>query len=158
MTTSVATPALAQARLVEITRFWADEVAAGRYPYIEFDAETRWHQRVYRDTRVDVWLLSWLPTQATQLHDHGGSSGAFTVITGELTEAVLTGRRGIGSGERRALVDHVRPTGSSASFGPHYVHDVRNLGDRPARQRARLFRAAGLDDLLRPRRRRPAPW
>src|SRR4051812_50101577 len=94
-------------QLIELTRFYADEVQAGRYPYVDFDPEERWHQRVYRDRRVDVWLISWLPTQGTQLHDHGGSSGAFTVLDGELTEAVVTGgarawghrpRRGGGGG------------------------------------------------------------
>lgn len=40
---------------------------------------------------MDVWLISWLPSQGTQLHDHGGSSGAFTVLSGTLTEAVPCG-------------------------------------------------------------------
>ena len=70
-------------RLVEFTRFYADEVGGGQYPYVDFDADERWHQRIYRDRRIDVWLISWLPTQGTQLHDHGGSSGAFTVLSGD---------------------------------------------------------------------------
>ena len=75
-------------QLIEFTRFYADEVASGQYPYVEFDADERWHQRIYRDPRIDIWLISWLPTQCTELHDHGGSSGAFTVLAGELSEAV----------------------------------------------------------------------
>ena len=106
------------------SRFFADEVRSGKYPYIDYDPEQRWHQRIYRDRRVDVWLISWLPTQGTQLHDHGGSSGSFTVLSGALTEAVLTG----GS----TLHDHERSAGSTISFGPRYVHDVRNLGHAPA--------------------------
>ena len=62
--------------LVEFTRFFADEVRTGKYPFIDYDAENRWHQRIYRDQRVDVWLISWLPSQGTQLHDHGGSAGS----------------------------------------------------------------------------------
>ena len=48
-------------QLIEFTRFYADEVASGKYPYVEFDEDERWHQRIYRDPRVDIWLISWLP-------------------------------------------------------------------------------------------------
>jgi hypothetical protein len=112
-------------QLVEFARFVAAEVEAGRYPYVQYDADTRWHQRLYRDRRVDVWLISWLPSQGTQLHDHGGSSGAFTVISGRLSEAVHRP----GSAQ---LLEHSRGAGASIGFGPHYVHDVRNLSDQPA--------------------------
>jgi quercetin dioxygenase-like cupin family protein len=110
--------------LIEFTRFFADEVAGGQYPYIDFDQDQRWHKRIYRDRRMDVWLISWLPTQGTQLHDHGGSSGSFTVLSGSLTEAVVAGGR--------TSVDHERSAGQSVGFGAHYVHDVRNLSDEPA--------------------------
>jgi hypothetical protein len=111
-------------QLIDFTRFYADEVRRGSYPFIDFDAETRWHRRIYRDGRVDVWLISWLPSQGTQLHDHGGSSGAFTVIAGELAEAVY-GRDGV-------LRDYEHGTGTSVGFAQSYVHDVRNLSDAPA--------------------------
>ncbi len=78
-------------QLIEFTRFYADEVSSGAYPYVDYDPDQRWHQRIYRDRRVDVWLISWLPTQGTQLHDHGGSAGSFTVLSGALTEAVVSG-------------------------------------------------------------------
>lgn len=112
-------------QLVDFTRFVAAEVRAGRYPYVEYNPAERWHQRLYRDRRVDVWLISWLPSQGTQLHDHGGSAGAFTVLEGTLTEAVHQR----GADELRNLS---RSTGDSVGFSRHYVHDVRNLGDRPA--------------------------
>ena len=114
--------------LIEFTRHVADEVTGGRYPFIDFDAETRWHQRIYRDSAVDVWLITWLPSQGTQLHDHGGSAGSFTVVSGELAEAVLV-RTGTGTG---VLQEHTRPAGSSVGFDARYVHDVRNLSDAPA--------------------------
>lgn len=63
-------------QLVELTPFYCDEVAAAKYPFIDFStssADARWRQRIYRDRRMDVWLISWLPEQGTQLHDHGGS-------------------------------------------------------------------------------------
>jgi Cysteine dioxygenase type I len=113
--------------LVGLSRKIAAEVREGRYPFIQFDAEQRWHQRIFADERLDVWLLSWLPTQGTELHDHGGSSGGFTVVEGSLDEAVF---RPGAPGAR--LLEHHRSTGSGVGFGPHYVHDVRNLSSAPA--------------------------
>jgi quercetin dioxygenase-like cupin family protein len=110
-------------QLIEFTRFYADEVGGGAYPNIDYDPDERWHQRIYRDRRVDVWLISWLPSQGTQLHDHGGSSGSFTVLSGALTETVVANGR---------LRDHARVAGDSVGFGARYVHDVRNLSDAPA--------------------------
>jgi predicted metal-dependent enzyme (double-stranded beta helix superfamily) len=115
-------------QLVEYTRFVAEEVRAGKYPFIEYDADARWHQRIYRDRRVDVWLISWLPSQGTQLHDHGGSAGSFTVLSGELSEAVF-----VASGPRAGtLRERVHVAGRSVGFDAQYVHDVRNTSDRPA--------------------------
>jgi len=111
-------------QLIEFGRFVAAEVAAGRYPYVQYTEGERWHQRLYRDRRVDVWLISWLPSQGTELHDHGGSAGSFTVLSGELAEAVYRPPGG--------LRELARPAGDSVGFGPRYVHDVRNLGTRPA--------------------------
>ncbi len=117
-------------QLLEYTRFVAGEVAAGRYPYVRYDESERWHQRLYRDRRVDLWLIGWLPTQGTQLHDHGGSAGAFTVLSGELSEAIHAPSGSAASGG--SLIERVRRAGQGVGFGPHYVHDVRNLSDRPA--------------------------
>jgi predicted metal-dependent enzyme (double-stranded beta helix superfamily) len=86
---------------------------------VEADAEDRWHVRLHRDADVDVWLISWTTDQGTQLHDHGGSSGAFTVVSGELTETIWTP----GAEE---LADNSRTEGDTVVFGEHYVHDVRN--------------------------------
>jgi tellurite resistance-related uncharacterized protein len=110
-------------QLVDLTRYYADEVTSGAYPFVDFDADERWHQRIYRDRRMDVWLISWLPSQGTELHDHGGSSGAFSVLSGRLREAVVTGGR---------AREHERTSGQAVGFGPRYVHDVRNMSDAPA--------------------------
>lgn len=112
-----------RARTASFSRFFAREVEAGSYPFVRFDADRRWHQRIYRDRGIDVWLISWLPSQGTELHDHGGSSGAFTVLAGELSEAVPVGTR---------IRESVVPSGRTVSFGPRYVHDVRNLAALPA--------------------------
>ncbi len=120
-------PPLTPLELVEHARLFGDEVAAGRYPYVRYDAEHRWHQRLYRDQRLDIWLISWLPTQGTQLHDHGGSAGAFSVLTGELNEAVYRQ-----AAEDQSLTEFRRSAGAAVGFGSRYVHDVRNLSDAPA--------------------------
>jgi predicted metal-dependent enzyme (double-stranded beta helix superfamily) len=129
-------PSLNSVELLDYTRFIAAEVRARRY-FVEYDEVRRWHQRLYRDQRVDVWLISWLPSQGTQLHDHGGSAGAFTVLSGELAEAIYQpgsapGRQPAGRSAGPALVERRRASGSGAGFGPHYVHDVRNVSRAPA--------------------------
>jgi predicted metal-dependent enzyme (double-stranded beta helix superfamily) len=119
---------LGPARLAELTRTFADEVRAGHHPPVGFDAERRWHRRIHRDETVDVWLIGWLPTQSTRLHDHGGSSGAFTVVSGELSEVTF-----VGSGQRAGAVrERAHIADASVSFGASYVHDVRNVSGAPA--------------------------
>lgn len=124
--TTVPTP-LNPAELVELTRFVAAEVRTGAYR-VGFELAERWHQRIYRDQRVDIWVITWLTDQGTQLHDHGGSSGAFTVVSGTLSEAVHIGS-GPGAGSLRER-RHV--AGRNIGFGPHHVHDVRNVDAEPA--------------------------
>jgi hypothetical protein len=114
---------LTPTQLSDLAHFFRREYCAGNYPYVRYFEDERWHQRLYRDPRVDVWLISWLPEQGTQLHDHGASAGAFSVIDGTLTEAVVTAG---------GLSEHPRRAGATVRFGRHYVHDVRNLSDAPA--------------------------
>jgi hypothetical protein len=121
-------PSLNAVELIELTRRIADEVTSGKHPFIDFDADARWHRRIYRDASVDVWLISWLPSQGTQLHDHGGSAGSFTVVSGELAEAVYERM----AGHAAELQEHTRPAGSSVGFDARYVHDVRNMSTVPA--------------------------
>lgn len=92
---------------------------------IRFDPSNRWYQRLMLDDAVEVWLLSWLPGQHTGFHDHGPSAGAFTVALGCLSERVA-------DDGRPALVTGAVPRGSVRSFGPDYVHEVRNDSAEPA--------------------------
>ena len=110
--------------LLEWTAVVADEVRAGRHD-VHADPYERWHARLFQDDRVDIWLISWTTDQGTQMHDHGGSSGAFTVVSGELSEVVwdvITG-----TVEERAV-----KAGDVVTFGDAYVHDVRNVRSRTA--------------------------
>jgi predicted metal-dependent enzyme (double-stranded beta helix superfamily) len=86
---------------------------------VRLSPEGRWYERLHRDGDQEIWLISWLPGQATGLHDHGGSRGAFAVALGDLEERDLTGTRQLTTGQTRA-------------FGPDYVHEVRNTSKAPA--------------------------
>ena len=55
-------------------------------PLVRFDPAQRVHTRLDSGPGWEAWLLTWLPGQGTQIHDHGGSAGAFVVVDGCLTE------------------------------------------------------------------------
>lgn len=113
---------LSLADLTALTREVADEVLAGLHPY-EIDTEQRWHVRLRGDDYTDVWLITWATEQATELHDHGGSIGALTVVAGNLVE-----HRWAHPGLRSRTVR----AGRSASFPLGHVHDVVNHAVKPA--------------------------
>ncbi|MEH1167396.1 cysteine dioxygenase family protein [Micromonospora sp. CPCC 205539] len=107
--------------LLAVAARWADP--AGWPVSLCFDPVERWYARLAADADHEVWALSWLPGQGTDLHDHGGSSGGFRVVAGALTEEVVTGGR---------LRPRLLVTGSGRRFGPRHVHVVTNRGDVPA--------------------------
>jgi predicted metal-dependent enzyme (double-stranded beta helix superfamily) len=102
---------------------------------VEYRAASRWTHLLDPDraaglldpalhadlAQTQVWLLSWLPGQGTDLHDHGGSAGAFAVVRGTLDEEV-----GALRDARQLSAGRVRP------FGAHHVHRVTNRGGEPA--------------------------
>jgi hypothetical protein len=129
---AVSPPSVGRARQLSLTELralverYAEDVRAGRYA-AEFRTEDRWHARIHQDDDVDVWLISWTTEQGTELHDHGGSSGAFTVVDGVLKEYVWSDVDG-----RGLLVNNLREERDVVAFGPDYVHDVRNHREHPA--------------------------
>lgn len=96
-------------------------------PYVEFTAPERFYRRLEVTANHEVWLLSWLPGQGTDVHDHGGASGAFTVVEGTLTERAFPLAVPPGAPSRLAL-----HTDATRSFGPRHIHQVTNSGTRPA--------------------------
>ncbi|MFI7676471.1 cysteine dioxygenase [Actinophytocola sp. NPDC049390] len=88
---------------------------------LRYDPDERFAVRVAATEEQEVWLMSWLPGQETDDHDHGHTTGAFTIVSGTLTEHVL--HRGV------ALS---LSAGQSRVFGPGYAHHVRNDGPDPA--------------------------
>lgn len=77
--------------------------------------DSRWYTRLHADDELDVWLISWVTGHTTELHDHGGSLGALTVLTGALHEYRWTG-----TGLRLRRLD----AGDQAAFPLGWVHDV----------------------------------
>ena len=123
MMVRTASSPLSQARLRQIVQ----GVAASEHEWlslVRYDLDRRWYQRLTSDNDHEVWLLSWLPGQRTGFHDHGESSGAFTVARGSLRERTAPGRR---PGSSAAVA-----RGEVRSFGPWYIHDVINASVQPA--------------------------
>ena len=108
--------------LADLTRGIAVQVLTGAHDVV-LDPERRWYRRLHADPFVDVWLISWVVEQATELHDHAGSLGALTVVSGELQEERWV------SAERGLRTRRLRP-GKGATFALGHVHDVVNT--RPA--------------------------
>lgn len=115
-------PALIARRYAEDRSRWSH--------LLRYDPDERFAVLVDGGDGQEVWLMSWLPGQTTDLHDHGPATGAFTVVSGRLTEYVAR------DGRRRELV-----VGQSRVFGPGYVHEVRNEGPDPAVS-VHVYRAA----------------
>jgi len=87
---------------------------------VRFASPTRWWARLALTEEVELWLLSWLPGQRTEPHDHGGASGAFTVVLGELSETYRYPRGPVGH--------RVHAAGSAIGFGAGRAHQVWNTG------------------------------
>ena len=113
---------LGRTELLSVARSHAADPASWPEP-ARFDPAERWYRQLAVTDEYEVWLLTWLPGQGTDLHDHGGSRGAFTVVSGALTEETVVGGR---------LRPVVLGTGAGRRFGPRYVHRVTNLGAEPA--------------------------
>jgi predicted metal-dependent enzyme (double-stranded beta helix superfamily) len=105
-----------QVRLVAATpRDWMSRV--------RLSPDERWYERMHADEQYEVWLISWLPGQGTGFHDHGGSAGAFGVVWGALEEHQ--------AGQPSVTAASVT-AGRVRSFGPAYIHDVRNTSEAVA--------------------------
>ena len=119
MTSTVSIPALTRDQLGALAERYAEQVRQGCFE-VGASEGGRWHVRLHHDELADVWLIAWPQNLNTELHDHGGSSGVFTVVEGVLTEEVWTGE---------TLRSRAWTSGETARFGPAYVHDVRNDRD-----------------------------
>jgi hypothetical protein len=107
------------ADLLHVTDRFADDVLGGDYDHLlpvgGPPSAERWFTRLHGTEELDVWLISWVPDRSTELHDHGGSLGALTVVSGALGETRWDGQ----SLRRRVLA-----AGDQAAFPLGWVHDV----------------------------------
>ena len=92
-------------------------------PKVRFTADRYW-TRLAAPDGIDAWLLTWLPSQGTELHDHGDSAAAFAVVQGALTEVRADDVLGVWSTTLAAPAVRV--------VEPGIVHDVRNDQLKPA--------------------------
>jgi hypothetical protein len=105
--------------LLHVTDQAADDVLSGRCDHLlppgGVPESRRWFTRIHGDDELDIWLISWVPGHPTELHDHGESLGAMTMLSGSLNEF-----RWDGMSLRRRRLD----PGDQAGFPLGWVHDV----------------------------------
>jgi mannose-6-phosphate isomerase-like protein (cupin superfamily) len=99
-------------------------VEPGRWRHlVRFDAEQRQWAKLPSPPGVDVWVLTWLPDQTTDLHDHGHSTAAYTVVSGAIDEV-------------RTVGAHLRTSrlvaGQTRWLSPGAIHDIRGAAVGPA--------------------------
>jgi hypothetical protein len=126
------------ADLLHITDQTADDVLSGNYDHVVppggVPTDHRWFARLHGDDEVDVWLISWVPGHRTELHDHGGSLGALTLLSGSLDEFRWGGDR---------LRCRRLEAGDQASFPLGWVHDVVWAPTGPAASVTSLSKTQG---------------
>ena len=93
-----------------------------------FKPADRWYHRLHLADDHEVWLLTWLPGQGTDLHDHGGSAGAFHVVAGTITEETVT----TSPGEAPRITGREHGEGTGRRFGSRHIHRITNRSSRPA--------------------------
>ena len=88
-------PAVAEAAAAVAERYGPSTLATGELasscrdlaarpdlwePLIVSDRARRRYRLLFEDRRLDVWVLSWMPGQATGYHDHCASNVALTAL------------------------------------------------------------------------------
>jgi hypothetical protein len=90
----------------------------------DVEANRRWLQ-LFLTESFEVRLLTWGREQSSDFHDHGGSSGAWSVTAGELYEAFR-------APDHLSVFDRNLRAGDHGAFGPEHVHDVIYEAGTPA--------------------------
>jgi predicted metal-dependent enzyme (double-stranded beta helix superfamily) len=109
-----------------------EEVASRLAPALTWEGAQSVQERswrlVARTPEFDAWLIAWPAGGRVELHDHGRSRGAISVISGRLVEAVPQWEE---SG-RLSLVTRGASAGETLGFDAGHVHDVVNEGPEAA--------------------------
>lgn len=125
MTTTIALPTLPGRVLdPQELKHWVAELATRTElwePLVGHDTGRRHFASLYRDSDIDVWVLSWNTRDDTGWHDHDISSGAVAVTRGAVTES--NPRLG---GDP---VVRVIGAGRAFAFGPDHIHRMTGAVD-----------------------------
>lgn len=117
-------PLWTPSQLRDLTGTLAREHADALRALARYTEPQRWWARLALTAGVEVWLLSWLPGQGTEPHDHGGAAGSFTVLDGDVLEEHRYPGAAVGRRTWHA--------GQGIGFGGDRAHQVRNVGADPA--------------------------
>lgn len=114
-------PLWTPSELRDLTGLVTSELTSSLLDITRIRSDQRWWARLALTAGVELWLLTWAPGQGTEPHDHGGASGSFAVLFGEVQE------------HYRYPAGPVRETshrvGSAIGFGSARAHQVRNVGE-----------------------------
>src|ERR1700722_19764927 len=109
-----------------------NEIAGRLAPFQRWEEASELTERswrlVARTPDFDAWLIAWPAGGRVELHDHGTSRGALTVLSGTLVETVP-------HRDEWGRLDLLRcdlQTGGTLRFDHGHVHDVLNEGPEPA--------------------------
>lgn len=101
--------------------------SAATIPEMQNLVERTWVLMAVNDL-FEVWAIGWPPGGQIELHDHGPSSGAVVVATGELVESTI---RPTAHGVT-LIENHQIKVGQHRTFGPRYIHDICNTSEQNA--------------------------
>jgi DNA-binding SARP family transcriptional activator len=115
--------ALTAADLRHLTRSLASSPDSWKQ-LVHHDAARRVFELIARSPVAEAWLICWMPGHDSGPHDHDISSGAITVVGGELTEERLTW----GPATSPVVFGRLE----TFDFGPTDIHRVYHSGDEPS--------------------------
>ena len=104
------------ADLAGTPRLWA--------PRVRHDSSQRIFVPLDAPDGTEAWLICWMPGHDTGFHDHDLSSGAVTIVKGQLREERLAWGGGVTA--------QTYGVGDVFDFGPSDIHRVIHPGGEPA--------------------------
>jgi predicted metal-dependent enzyme (double-stranded beta helix superfamily) len=114
-------------RRVALLRRLVAELAAEQERWralVRHDCDRRVFECVLDEPAVEAWLICWMPGHDTGFHDHDLSSGAVTVIEGEVREDRLH--------VATPMTSAVFGAGQTFDFDSSDIHRVKHSGSAPA--------------------------
>jgi Cysteine dioxygenase type I len=92
--------------------------------HVSHDPSRRVYEQLWRDEHVTAWLICWMEDHDTGFHDHDLSSGAVSVVRGQVCEERLA----LG----RSPLVRTFGAGQTFSFAASDIHRVLHAGAEPA--------------------------